>query len=133
MMYGYEKKSLGIVFTDLNGLKKANDINGHLAGDLMLKEAAQLLRSFFPDDEIYRAGGDEFMVLCLETTKEELEKKVEELKVKVEESETVTFAIGCCYDPSSSNILSVMTNADKKMYENKELFYAEHPEKKRWN
>ena len=130
---GYEKKSLGIVFTDLNGLKKANDINGHLAGDLMLKEAAQLLRSFFPDDEIYRAGGDEFMVLCLETTKEELEKKVEELKVKVEESETVTFAIGCCYDPSSSNILSVMTHADKKMYENKELFYAEHPEKKRWN
>ena len=130
---GYEKKSLGIVFTDLNGLKKANDINGHLAGDIMLKEAAKILRSFFPDDEIYRAGGDEFMVLSLGTTKEVLEKKVEELKATVEASETVTFAIGCSYDPSSRNILSVMTNADKKMYENKELFYVEHPEKKRWN
>ena len=129
----YEKKSLGIVFTDLNGLKKANDINGHLTGDIMLKEAANILRSFFPDDEIYRAGGDEFMVLSLGTTKEVLEKKVEELKATVEASETVTFAIGCSYDPSSRNILSVMTNADKKMYENKELFYVEHPEKKRWN
>ena len=127
------KQPLGIVFTDLNGLKKANDINGHLAGDLMLKEAASILRSFFPKDEIYRAGGDEFMILTLGTSKDELEKKVEELKKTVEVNKTVTFAIGCSFDPDSKNILSVMTNADKKMYKDKELFYAEHPEKKRWN
>lgn len=128
-----EKKSLGIVFTDLNGLKKANDNIGHLAGDLMLKEAASLLRSIFPEDEIYRAGGDEFMVLSLGTTKEALEKKVSKLSNLVDKSQTVTFAVGYCFDPDSRNILSVMTKADKNMYENKEEYYIEHPEKKRKN
>ena len=126
-------KTLGIVFTDVNGLKKANDVKGHLAGDIMLKEAASILRSFFPDDEIYRAGGDEFMVLSLGTTEQVLEQKITELKEIVAKNQTVSFAIGACFDSNSKNILSVMTNADKKMYKDKELFYDEHPEKKRWN
>ena len=126
-------KTLGIVFTDLNGLKKANDVKGHLAGDIMLKEAASILRSFFPDDEIYRAGGDEFMVLSLGIAEQILEQKIAELKEIVAKNQTVSFAIGACFDSNSKNILSVMTSADKKMYKDKELFYDEHPEKKRWN
>ncbi|MBO7638760.1 MAG: GGDEF domain-containing protein, partial [Treponema sp.] len=109
-------KSLGIVFTDLNGLKKTNDLQGHLAGDMLLKEAASMLKGLFPNDEIYRAGGDEFMVLCLATGPDKMEAKIESLKKQIEESDTVSFAIGFSYDPDSRNILSVMTAADKKMY-----------------
>lgn len=127
-----DEKSLGIVFTDLNGLKKTNDIQGHLAGDMLLKEAASMLKGLFPNDEIYRAGGDEFMVLCLGTGPDEMEAKMESLKRQIEESDTVSFAIGFSYDPDSRNILSVMTAADKNMYGDKESFYAEHPERKRW-
>ena len=126
------EKSLGIVFTDLNGLKKTNDIQGHLAGDMLLKEAASMLKGLFPNDEIYRAGGDEFMVLCLGTGPDEMEAKMESLKRQIDESDTVSFAIGFSYDPDSRNILSVMTAADKNMYGDKESFYAEHPERKRW-
>ncbi len=126
------EKSLGIVFTDLNGLKKTNDIQGHLAGDMLLKEAASMLKGLFPNDEIYRAGGDEFMVLCLGTGPDEMKAKMESLKRQIEESDTVSFAIGFSYDPDSRNILSVMTAADKNMYGDKESFYAEHPERKRW-
>ena len=125
-------KPLGIVFTDLNGLKKTNDLQGHLAGDIMLKKAARILRSFFPDDEIYRAGGDEFMVLSLGSSKELLEQKMQNLKELLDKDDSVSFAIGYSFDLDSKKILSVMTSADKKMYENKELYYAEHPEKKRW-
>ena len=126
------EKPLGIVFTDLNGLKKTNDIQGHLAGDMLLKEAASMLKGLFPNDEIYRAGGDEFMVLCLGTGPDEMKAKMENLKRQIEESDTVSFAIGFSYDPDSRNILSVMTAADKNMYGDKESFYAEHPERKRW-
>lgn len=126
------EKSLGIVFTDLNGLKKTNDIQGHLAGDMLLKEAASMLKGLFPNDEIYRAGGDEFMVLCLGTGPDEMKAKMESLKRQIDESDTVSFAIGFSYDPDSRNILSVMTAADKNMYGDKESFYAEHPERKRW-
>lgn len=129
----YSDKSIGIVFTDLNGLKQTNDLNGHLAGDILLKEASSMLKKLFPRDEIYRAGGDEFMVLSIGTTPEELDLKISELNKQIEKSQTVSFAIGSCFDKSSSNILSAMTRADKKMYENKKSFYEEHPEKKRWN
>ena len=125
------EKSVGIIFTDLNGLKKTNDERGHLAGDILLKEAAAILKETFPQDEIYRAGGDEFMVLCLGSSEEILNKKIEELRKKVEQSETVSFAIGLYFDPSSKNILSAMTKADKKMYEDKDLYYQQHPEDKR--
>ncbi len=127
-----ETKSIGIIFTDLNGLKKTNDLRGHLAGDILLKEAAAMLKKFFPHDEIYRAGGDEFMVLSLGTTEEEQNKKLEALRKQIDESETVSFAIGSCFDKDSRNILSTMTRADKKMYDNKEVYYDEHPENKRW-
>lgn len=126
-------KSIGIIFTDLNGLKKTNDVRGHLAGDMLLKEAASILKKLFPQDEIYRAGGDEFMVLSIDTTEEKLNQKILELQKQVQASDTVSFAIGSCFDQKSSNILTAMTRADKKMYENKELFYSEHPEQKRWD
>ena len=125
-------KAIGIVFTDLNGLKKTNDERGHLAGDILLKEAASILKNLFPQDEIYRAGGDEFMILSFATTQEELDKKVGELRKKIELSDTVSFAIGSFFEPNSNNILSAMTKADKNMYEDKELYYKEHPERRRW-
>ena len=124
-------KSVGIIFIDLNGLKRTNDERGHLAGDILLKEAASILKNLFGQDEIYRAGGDEFMVLSFGTTEEALNKKIAELRKQVELSDTVSFAIGSFFDPNSSNILSAMTKADKRMYDDKELYYAEHPEKKR--
>ena len=124
-------KSVGIIFIDLNGLKRTNDERGHLAGDILLKEAASILKNLFGQDEIYRAGGDEFMVLSFGTTEEALNKKIAELRKLVELSDTASFAIGSFFDPNSNNILSAMTKADKRMYDDKELYYAEHPEKKR--
>ena len=57
---------------------------------------------------------------------------MQNLKELLDKDDSVSFAIGYSFDLDSKKILSVMTSADKKMYENKELYYAEHPEKKRW-
>ena len=52
-----------VIFIDLDGLKKVNDVFGHRAGDTMIKNAANLLRITFRDTDIIgRLGGDEFVI-----------------------------------------------------------------------
>ena len=52
-----------LLFFDLDGFKKINDVHGHAAGDDCLKLFANALReSFRPDDHVVRYGGDEFLV-----------------------------------------------------------------------
>jgi diguanylate cyclase (GGDEF)-like protein len=52
---------------DLDGFKKLNDLLGHDAGDEALVEVASRLRALFPNDQIFRLGGDEFLLVAAET------------------------------------------------------------------
>ena len=56
-------KQVGVYMIDVNYFKEINDNYGHIAGDQVLRETAQQLRSLFPDSRCYRFGGDEFLVL----------------------------------------------------------------------
>lgn len=124
------KESVGIIFADLNGLKQINDSEGHFTGDLLLKDAALTLQKHFPDNEIYRAGGDEFMVLAMEMSKDEFERRAEKFRLAVSEPDGVCFAVGWCYD-TIGNIGNAMHTADENMYADKQRFYEKHPERKR--
>ena len=126
-----ELKGLGIVFADLNGLKRVNDNEGHEAGDLLLKNGAILLQNVFVGDEIYRAGGDEFMVLLTFTTEDNIVEKIAKTKKLSRHYGNVSFAMGYCYQNDSGDITKALKTADEKMYEDKEKYYAEHPEFKR--
>lgn len=59
-----EMKNVGVVYCDVLGLKKINDTMGHQAGDALIVRASQSLQKFFRRTDIYRVGGDEFLVLC---------------------------------------------------------------------
>ncbi len=55
-----------LLFVDLDGLKRVNDTEGHVAGDDMLRRMADVLRhTFRGEDVLGRLGGDEFVVLVL--------------------------------------------------------------------
>ncbi len=118
--------SLGIVFADLNGLKTVNDNQGHSAGDALLRKAGKILKKIFFDSEIYRAGGDEFMILIQNTTKQELQSRAGKLR----KQKNISFAVGCYFDPSGKEIKQAMRIADKNMYQDKRLYYQNHPEQK---
>lgn len=124
-------KGVGIIFADLNGLKRVNDKGGHAAGDLLLKNAAMVLQNVFIGDEIYRAGGDEFMVLLSFTTEEEIKEKCRNVKALSKSYKDVSFALGYSYQNDSSGITDALRLADERMYEDKEKYYKEHPELKR--
>ena len=124
-------KKYGIVFADLNGLKQVNDNGGHVAGDKLLKDAAEVLRTTFYDSDIYRAGGDEFMIIAVNVPEEELEKRVEKLRKDSEDPNNISFALGYYFDNGEGDIRKAMRTADERMYKDKERFYAMFPERKR--
>ncbi|MCR5410493.1 MAG: EAL domain-containing protein [Lachnospiraceae bacterium] len=120
--------SVGVIFADLNGLKTVNDEEGHNAGDLLLKNAASVLREVFSENEIYRAGGDEFAVIVTDVTEEDIEGQIEKVREESKKYGNVSFAIGGCVETNSSNVRMALRRADEKMYADKERYYKENPE-----
>ncbi len=119
-------KKLSIVFADINGLKRVNDKEGHVAGDLLIKNAALVLKNIFSDCEIYRAGGDEFVIFAFEMDDSEFENRIRKLREDASDPEFVSFAVGTCTDNIS--ITEAMTRADAVMYADKEVFYEHYPD-----
>lgn len=124
-------ESVGVVFADLNGLKAVNDGEGHVAGDTLLKNAANALREVFAVHEIFRAGGDEFVVIVNNVTGEELNEKAEKLRKVTEKYDNLVFAIGTAYENDVKDLRLALHNADERMYADKKHYYELHPEKKR--
>ena len=125
---GLDKMPEAVLFADLNGLKRINDERGHAAGDKMLRTAASILQSVFHDGEVYRAGGDEFMVLVPKIKEDEVQNRVAQVYYLSKMSEDVRFSIGVCY--GESDIRKAMRLADERMYANKREYYETHPELK---
>lgn len=122
---------MGVVFADMNGLKHVNDSLGHSAGDLLLKNAAMVLQSTFVGDEIYRVGGDEFLVLLRETDEADVWQKIEDIKKKAELFENVSFAAGYSLLSDGRDIRRALAEADVRMYADKENCYRMNPALKR--
>jgi GGDEF domain-containing protein len=65
------QRPLSLTMLDIDFFKSVNDNYGHLAGDYVLKELANLIRSRLrPDDILARYGGEEFSIALPETGRE---------------------------------------------------------------
>ncbi len=122
-------ETMGVVFADLNGLKAVNDTEGHSAGDRLLSRTGSLLKLAFGEQEIYRAGGDEFVVLCPGITQQVLEHKTNQLRSLAEATDDVSFAVGTVWVSGEYDIRQAMQAADAEMYDDKQEYYRAHPEK----
>ena len=124
-------KPVGVLFIDLNGLKVINDNEGHPAGDKLLQDTAKLLRKIYPMNSVFRAGGDEFVVILEDVSEEKFNQLADDLQRTADQEGTVTFAMGRSYEADSVLVRKALRNADVLMYENKNQYYKLHPEKKR--
>ncbi len=125
-----EDTTVGVIFTDLNGLKDVNDSKGHIAGDQLLKDAASVLKSVFDEICIFRAGGDEFTIMIEGITEEELDRKIIEFRNAADEK-GIYFAVGSSLVQKPTDVRKALREADGRMYEDKARFYREHPDKVR--
>lgn len=121
----------GVINMDLNGLKAANDNSGHDAGDQLLIEASEILKKVFHEDDLFRTGGDEFIVICPDIEQDVFNRKVERLRSDVAKNARVSFAIGAFWSNGSTDVHTALINADEEMYADKRAFYAAHPELQR--
>lgn len=117
-----------VLFADLNGLKRVNDEQGHVAGDKMLRKAASILQSIFHDGEVFRAGGDEFMVLVSEIDESEAQRRIAQVHYLSKITDDVRFSIGLSY--GEMDIRAAMRHADECMYADKNAYYMANPELK---
>ena len=124
------KYPYSVIFVDLNGLKQVNDEKGHAAGDELLKTAAKILQKAFGKYDIFRVGGDEFMIIAKGLDRQELTKKIKSIKTMANEIENLYFAVGTHVAKECEDIRKVMRLADEKMYKDKKKFYEVHPELK---
>lgn len=125
-MLGYS----ALLMIDADGLKGINDTYGHDAGDLYLKEIAEVINNFGPHKSVAaRQGGDEFVLFVYGyESQEKLIRTIETLEyiqnhssVKLNEKQSVIlrFSFGYCLTSENSDYQKALKEADERMYQNK--------------
>ncbi len=118
----------GVIFSDLNGLKYMNDNFGHAAGDKYLKSFSDFLKKSFRATSCYRIGGDEFITIIQDSTKEEFKQRTEAFINSVEALKDTSVSIGSAFGVLPASLEDLVSEAEQKMYAAKAKYHAEHPE-----
>lgn len=121
------ENTFSIILLDIDNFKSVNDTYGHLVGDLILKEFADILKNNIRDiDFLGRWGGEEFMIVCLQTDEKGAVALSENLRVKIEEFDftkvgkiTASFGVSACCK-KDDDAKSLVDHADKALYRAKE-------------
>ena len=101
-----------------------NDTKGHEVGDQLLIRASDCLKRQFDGYALFRVGGDEFLILCLQIEEEELEERVKALRADMKKKDAV-MAIGYVWKPAiTEDMDGLIRRADERMYEEKRAWYG---------
>ena len=114
--------SLGVSYIDLNGLKIANDTQGHEFGDKLITTLSTMLKKYF-GTEVYRVGGDEFIALCENIDREDFETKNQHLKFDMKEDAILDASIGFFWSDDKMDVNSQLEMAENLMYLEKQHYY----------
>ncbi len=116
---------LSVILIDVDGFKSINDSYGHQTGDVVLREAADVLRkNIRKTDTIGRWGGEEFLIICPETELDGAVRLAEKLRMAFAAHEfmivgSVTCSIGVTEYEEHSTESVMMRAADQALYQAK--------------
>ena len=129
-------KSDGTVFTclyiDVNGLHELNNLLGHQKGDDMLCCVADTLKAYFAEENVYRIGGDEFVVTSTRLPKDEVEGIVAEVRrelLKFNYEISIGIESGAC----GENVERIVATAEQNMRDDKAAYYMHNGDRRRRN
>ncbi|MDD6193078.1 MAG: diguanylate cyclase [Lachnospiraceae bacterium] len=120
-------KDYALVNLDLNGLKTINDSLGHTKGDELLQEFAKILQSAFDGvGDVFRMGGDEFLVIVREDKFSQMDQCLNRMvKLEQRRSGELSYTIDSSYGVAKRSECpgemteKVYSMADQRMYEMK--------------
>ncbi len=123
-------EAVSLMMIDVDNFKQVNDQLGHLTGDRLLIEIAQLIEKHIqPDDIAARFGGDEFVIICSEKNKEEMTAQAELLlqelntiyaSLNEQHALDVSISIGIAYAKTDEELKALYDRADQALYQAKE-------------
>ncbi len=127
MRIAREKSFLCVAMLDIDDFKKFNDNYSHLAGDEVLKLIGQLLKSTFRESDLsFRFGGEEFVVILLNTTLDNALNKMEQFREKLKSTPLhyknkklpgITISIGVAESPQHGAFIEdILKAADHALY-----------------
>lgn len=111
------------IYMDANGLHELNNRCGHAAGDAMLRTIADAMRSQWTDDDSYRIGGDEFVILLTTADADACEQQIAQFRAQVA-AQGYTISVGFACSENETGYDQLVQTADADMLKNKEAFYA---------
>lgn len=117
------KQPLGVVFADVNGLKRINDSMGHEAGDGLIASVAEKIMTVFPEAKWYRFGGDEFVILSFDKERAAFDEKLQTLAKLWEDG--CSASIGSVWLENAQDIENSVSLADEMMYRDKSQYYEQ--------
>lgn len=119
--------NFGVVILDVDLFKQVNDHHGHQVGDHVLIEIAKLIATSVRNkDTAARWGGEEFLILCHDTTPEGLDTFAERLRKSIEQHQFTgnlkcTVSLGYALYQNEDSRDSLINKADKALYRAKNL------------
>ena len=138
---GEHMASFTVFVFDVNGLKLMNDTLGHEAGDMLIKDAAGILKAVFVEDRIYRIGGDEFVVIDEHVTPEQVPGLIDAFERNLHAFNQdndqykaelgVSKGVAVFNEQTDGDYKTVFARADEAMYADKEAYYKTHEYQRR--
>ena len=120
------KKQVVVAYADINGLHEMNNTKGHAAGDLMLKTVASALIDAFGNENTYRIGGDEFVVLMENGSADTIRENINTI-VKDLDSKSYHVSIGVSSTTENDDdIDATVKTAEREMYQMKADYYQKN-------
>jgi len=115
-----------IILIDIDFFKKINDDFGHLVGDSTLIELSSLIQNNIRANDVFaRWGGEEFLIVCLDTNVQDTHKLAQKIRILVAESknstlESLTISLGVTSFVETDSLDSLLKRADIALYSSKE-------------
>lgn len=116
---------MSVILLDLDNFKDVNDQLGHIAGDTVLKRVVTATAARIrATDDLYRYGGDEFIVLAMSSTEHKARKLADDIRelVALELSgfaDSITVSIGVAQFVQDETAKQWLERADRAMYDAK--------------
>ena len=120
----FGKQITAIIQLDMNGLKYINDNFGHEAGDEALITVAKIMeKNAGRNRYCYRLGGDEFIVLSLSGSQEDIALICDNIRSDLLKTE-YNCAVGwACRKSKDQKYEEILKESESYMYKDKEIFY----------